>query len=132
MLILIQKLVLYHGFNNPFFIPGSDICPPLKAPVNGAVSYYRPFSLAQASCKSGFYPEGKMAFLYICVNNKWKDTSPTNAPVPIPDCLCTYAKLTLRRQSCFFPIFQTSTMGLKMLFKQKIWNLCFGNLLTYS
>ena len=56
-----------------------------------------------------------MAFLYICVNNKWKDTSPTNAPVPIPDCLCTYTKLTLRRQRCFFPIFQTSTMGLKML-----------------
>eukprot|EP00111_Clytia_hemisphaerica_P015651 TCONS_00046199-protein len=67
--------------------PVSNICPPLKAPVNGAVSYFRPFSLAQTYCHSGFYPEGKIAFLYVCVNNEWKDTSPANAPVPLPDCL---------------------------------------------
>ena len=71
---------------------GADKCHPLKPPVNGAVSYITENKLAQMACKSGYYPEQKVVFLYICVNNVWKDPSPFDpAPVPLPDCLGIHA-----------------------------------------
>ena len=61
-------------------------CPTLNPPINGAVVQSISSPIAQMSCKSGFYPDREVAFLYMCANGLWVDPAGI-AKVPLPGCL---------------------------------------------